>query len=140
MTDTDHEEQEEFDSAFDEAISVLDLRDKRNDIQSRIEQLEKFASKTPKEELERQDALKGLYRELRAFTEPKRSNQRHRLKVREIAKTLWQKNPDWTIQKLIENDEVKAATRPREYSVRTLRSWIKDLAPDRRPGRRKAHH
>lgn len=76
-----------------------------------------------------------LYR--RANTETKRLNQRHRLKVREIAKKAWKKHPDYTIQKLIESDEVNAATDRKVYGEKTLRDWIKDLAPNRRPGRRR---
>jgi hypothetical protein len=49
---------------------------------------------------------------------------------------MWQKHLDWTIHKMIESNEVNAATTPRVYKEKTLRNWIKDLSPNRLPGRR----
>ena len=55
--------------------------------------------------------------------------------VRQIAKKLWQQNKKRTIKYVIwHNDTNKAAPNKAES---TLRSWIKDLAPSNKPGRRK---
>jgi hypothetical protein len=98
--------------------------------------LEASTPKTARESLDKAKSLKTAQQRLKSLTEPKRLNQRHRLKIREIAKKLWQNHPDWTIQRLIESNDVNAATTPHVYAVRTLRDWIKDLAPNRHPGRR----
>lgn len=134
------EEDKEFSAAYKEALVESDLEDKRRPIEDEIDILQAYIPKTPQDSINKDKALKAAKLRLKSLTEPKRLNQWHRLKVREIAKTLWQNNSDWTIQKLIENDKVTGATTPRIYSVRTLRNWIKDLAPNRRPGRRTANH
>ncbi|MCK9228810.1 MAG: hypothetical protein M0P30_13635 [Syntrophorhabdaceae bacterium] len=109
----------------------------RKAIEDEIRDLEQYQAKNPGESLEKDKAIKAAHRRLKSLTEPRRLNQRHKLKVREAAQSLWQKHPGWTIQKLIDSDEINAITTPRVYTERTLRDWIKDLAPDRRPGRRK---
>lgn len=131
-------EDAEYSAAFDEAVAISKQKDMRKAIEDEIGQLESYTPTTPRESLDKAKSLTALQLRLRSFMEPKRSNQRHRLKVREIAKKLWQNHPDWTIQRLIEHNEVNAATTPRVYSEKTLRYWIKDLAPNRLPGRRKA--
>lgn len=130
------DEDKEFSAGWDEAIAVGELNDKRKVKEDEIEKLESYVSKTPRELLEKEKSIKVAKQTLRNLTEPKRSNQRHKLKVRQIAASIWQKHPDWTIQKLIESNEVNSATTPRGYTKKTLRNWIKDLAPNRRPGRR----
>lgn len=57
---------------------------------------------------------------------------------REAAKQCWEKNPDSTIEDLISSDQTNRVLNRRSYHDKTLRNWIKDLAPNRRPGRRSA--
>jgi hypothetical protein len=125
-----------FDEAFDEAVAVSELNDKRKVKEDEIKRLESYVPKTPRESLEKAKSLKAARQGLKNLTEPKRLNQRHRIKVRKIAKGMWQKHLDWTIHKMIESNEVNAATTPRVYKEKTLRNWIKDLSPNRLPGRR----
>ena len=72
---------------------------------------------------------------------PKRSrklrpDQRHRLAVREAAKKIWKEHPEITIADMIERDELNEVCEGKVYTKETMRNWIKDLAPDRSPGRR----
>lgn len=130
------EEDKEFSMAFDEAIAVMALKDRRKAIEEEIQRLESYAPSTPKETLEKIKSIEAKKQELKKLTEPNRLNQRHKLKVRKIAEKIWQNHPDMTIQELIMGDEINASTTPRVYTEKTLRNWIKDLAPNRRPGRR----
>ena len=60
-------------------------------------------------------------------------------RCREIAEKVWKKDPTITIQAMIDMQEiVDASTRQdgRVYAEKTIRDWIKDLCPDRSPGRR----
>lgn len=66
-----------------------------------------------------------------------RPNQWHNLRSREVAKELWKKDPKITIADMIMRDEIAAACDGRLYNEKTLRKWIKDLCPDRLPGRRR---
>ena len=68
-------------------------------------------------------------------SKPETAPQRRRRKVREVASPLWITDPSITIEDMIMRDEITiAAERP--YSESTLRNWIKDLCPNRQPGRR----
>jgi len=61
------------------------------------------------------------------------------LKARITAKRLWDYEPKTTITDMCRFIDIhEAAKRPdgTYYSVRTVREWIKDLCPDRSPGRR----
>lgn len=66
-----------------------------------------------------------------------RPDQRHRLACREVAKELWGKDPTITIAKMAYRDEINRLFDGKGYDDRTIRGWIKDLCPDRSPGRRK---
>jgi hypothetical protein len=60
-------------------------------------------------------------------------------KCREIAKRLWERQPDFTIAGMINRSEmVRQARQPdgKPYSEMTIRNWIRDLCPNRKPGRR----
>jgi len=60
-------------------------------------------------------------------------------RCREIAREIWNKDPTVTIQSMSEMQEIiDASTRQdgRVYADKTIRDWIKDLCPDRSPGRR----
>ena len=60
-------------------------------------------------------------------------------KVREIAEDFWRKEPDITKADMAMRDEITIACTNigREYAVSTIEKWIKDLNPNRKPGRRK---
>lgn len=62
-----------------------------------------------------------------------------REKVRSIAEELWIKYPDMTKADMALRDEISnaCASMERLYAVATIERWIKDLNPDRTPGRRK---
>ena len=65
-----------------------------------------------------------------------RPNQRHKLQSREIAEKLWGKDPTITIADMINEPEIIAACDDKFYIEKTVRDWIKDLCPNRKPGRR----
>ena len=64
--------------------------------------------------------------------------QRHRRQCREVAKKIWTEDPDITIADLIVSDEITLVFQDRKepYTEDTLRNWVKDLCPNREPGRR----
>jgi hypothetical protein len=66
-----------------------------------------------------------------------RAEQKHRLACREAAEIIWKKNPNLTIEDMIQRDEISNACEGILYREKTIRNWIKDLCPDRKPGRRK---
>jgi len=62
-------------------------------------------------------------------------------KCREIAKRIWERQPDFTIAGMVNRSEiVRQAKQPdgSPYSEMTIRNWIRDLCPNPRPGRRPA--
>jgi hypothetical protein len=65
-----------------------------------------------------------------------RPNQRHKNQCRKIAAEIWENEPNVTIADMILRDEIHKACETKTYAESTLRDWIKDLAPDRSPGRR----
>ena len=68
-----------------------------------------------------------------------RPSQRHKKAVCEIAADLWKKDPSITIAKMIERQEIIDVSEKENgdcYLEKTLRDWIKDLCPNRKPGRR----
>jgi hypothetical protein len=62
--------------------------------------------------------------------------QRHKIECRRIAAELWNKDPSITIADMVHKDEINLVSDPKNYNGKTLRNWIKDLCPDRTPGRR----
>jgi len=67
----------------------------------------------------------------------KNVKQRHRERCRTIAEYLWQQEATLTIEDMIQNDAINGiACENHTYSEKTLRNWIKDLCPNRKPGRR----
>ncbi len=67
----------------------------------------------------------------------KNVNQRHRERCRTMAEYFWQQELTLTIEDMIQNDAINGiACEKRIYSEKTLRNWIKDLCPNRKPGRR----
>ena len=65
-----------------------------------------------------------------------RPHQRHREAARAAADVLWRKDKTITIADMILCDEITKACGGKNYVEGTLRDWIKDLCPDRKPGRR----
>lgn len=69
-----------------------------------------------------------------------RPNQIHRLECRETAITIWDTYPKLTIPDMCERQEIvkirKMKTGSGTYAPKTVRRWIRDLCPDRSPGRR----
>jgi hypothetical protein len=59
----------------------------------------------------------------------------HRAAAQKAAKVLWDKNDSMTIEDMIHHDDINMVAP--NYEKRTLRNWLKDLAPSNRPGRRK---
>lgn len=67
----------------------------------------------------------------------KNINQRHRERSRALAEYLWQQEPALTIEDMIHHDAINGiACENRTYAAKTLREWLKDLCPNRQPGRR----
>lgn len=68
-----------------------------------------------------------------------RPNQKAKIKCREIAKIIWNKDPSITIADMINHPEILPHTKKRDgnyYVEKTIHNWIKDLCPDRSPGRK----
>jgi hypothetical protein len=63
-------------------------------------------------------------------------------KCREIAKRIWDRQTDFTISGMVNHSEIVHQARQidgRPYSEMTVRNWIRDLCPNRKPGRRPAN-
>jgi hypothetical protein len=66
-----------------------------------------------------------------------RRSQRHKEQCRVVAERLWREDPNTTIQDMIFSDEItRDGCEGKVYAEKTLRKWINDLCPNRRPGRR----
>jgi hypothetical protein len=65
-----------------------------------------------------------------------RPNQRHKEACRAKAKEIWEVSPGITIEDMIQHDEINEIFDGRVYGEKTIRNWIKDLCPNRKPGRR----
>jgi hypothetical protein len=66
-----------------------------------------------------------------------RPNQRHKERCRAVAELIWKSTPDITIDDMARKDEINGiACEKKDYTVDTIRTWIKDLCPNRAPGRR----
>jgi len=60
------------------------------------------------------------------------------LEARAYAKGRWGQDPAITIQGMAEDiQQTMNFRRKPKYKVSTIYNWIKDLCPDRKPGRRK---
>jgi len=73
-------------------------------------------------------------------SEIQRHSTKCRIKCREIAKKIWSQNPNITIREMSESEEILEYTKNQQgelYSEKTIRDWIKDLCPNRSPGRPK---
>ncbi len=67
-----------------------------------------------------------------------RNDQRHKERSRAIAEMIWKSEPTITIVDMIQRDEIiEIACEGVIYTdKKTIPNWIKDLCPDRKPGRR----
>lgn len=63
--------------------------------------------------------------------------QRHKIDCRAVAQKIWAESPETTIEGMIRGDEVSTVCEGIAYGEKTIRNWIKDLCPNRKPGRRK---
>ncbi|HOD79102.1 MAG TPA: hypothetical protein PLB95_05630 [Syntrophales bacterium] len=64
-------------------------------------------------------------------------DQKRRERCRAIAELLWENRPEITIEDMIYKDEITLiGCGTKNYHERVLRNWIKDLCPNRSPGRR----
>ena len=66
-----------------------------------------------------------------------RPEQRYKLACRESAEKIWEEDPNLTIEKMIDRKEITHACQGTAYIRNTIRNWIKDLCPNRNPGRPK---
>jgi hypothetical protein len=69
-----------------------------------------------------------------------RPSQKAKLECRDIAESIWKDNPDITIADMIRDDGIVQASKKKNgalYTEKTVRDWIKDLCPNRSPGRPK---
>lgn len=66
------------------------------------------------------------------------SRQRHREEARAVAQRIWALEPSITIEEMSKRQGIatNAQERSRGVTQDTLKNWIRDLAPDRKPGRR----
>jgi len=65
------------------------------------------------------------------------SEQRLKIDCRAVAQKIWTESPGITIEDMIQRDEVANACEGIVYDEKTIRNWINDLCPNRRPGRPK---
>jgi hypothetical protein len=66
-----------------------------------------------------------------------RPSQKHKERCRAVAELIWKSTPDITIDDMSRKDEINGiACEKNDYTVDTIRRWIKDLCPNRAPGRR----
>jgi hypothetical protein len=67
-----------------------------------------------------------------------RPSQKARFECRKVAKSKWKDNHQITIARMIEDDDIVQASKKKDgnlYTEKTVRDWIKDLCPNRSPGR-----
>jgi hypothetical protein len=73
-----------------------------------------------------------------AIKKPKRGrlSNIHKERCRAAAKKLWDTDPKITIEEMAIRDEINELFDKKVYNSKTIRNWIKDLCPNRLPGRR----
>ncbi len=87
------------------------------------------------EEFEKKSRLESANKD----KEKLRPSQEAKIKCREVAKKLWKKYPSMTIADMVnEQKMLDVSKRPNGdlYENKTVRTWIRDLCPNRSPGRR----
>lgn len=64
-----------------------------------------------------------------------RPSQKHRERCRAVVQFIWESEPDTTIEDMAHKDGINGiACEGKDYTVKTIRDWIKDLCPNRDPG------
>jgi hypothetical protein len=69
-----------------------------------------------------------------------RHSTKCKMKCRKIAQKIWSGDPSITIREMTEKEEILEYSKNQKdelYSEKTIRDWIKDLCPNRNPGRPK---
>jgi hypothetical protein len=99
-----------------------------SDLLFRLSDIKKLESENPEIVADRVDDKKP--------EEKPRPCQIHRIKCSDVAQNLWDEDPNITIADMIFNDEIIEACNGKVYAEKTIRNWIKDLCPNRSPGRR----
>lgn len=86
----------------------------------------------------KRDQAKAFKKKIKISDKKKKSrpDQLHKIECQRVAKQLWEKNPNRTIADIIQSDEINQVTAPKVYAEKTIRNWIKESCPNRRPGRR----
>jgi hypothetical protein len=115
---------------------------KKEDVEKIVDSMTRWPSKdsyVPDEE--ERSFFRQIKAEAKASIKPVKSkkvrlSQKHKEKVREVAAKTWQKDPTITIKDMIYENEINQACEQKAYHEKTIRNWIKDLCPDRKPGRR----
>lgn len=65
-----------------------------------------------------------------------KDSQEDRIRCRTIAAILWEQNPNLTIPEISKHDWIQKHGNAAQYKGKdTVRNWVKDLAPNRKPGR-----
>ena len=97
--------------------------------------IDKMGFKLEEIELFEKSQKVGLLNGDNIETKP-RPSQRHRKQCRLVAEKIWKDNPDITIEDMAQRDEINEVFEGKVYADKTIRNWIKDLCPNRLPGRR----
>ncbi len=63
-------------------------------------------------------------------------NNRRRENAKLVASAFWEANPQMTIEDVIRTNSISRACDNEAYGEQVIRGWIKDLCPNRKPGRR----
>ncbi len=136
------------DEELDEAYKKME---RKNHLEQEIEKWENIPSANVGEELVKEKRIEGWGQEIQdidawfAHAEPHSADgekrpyksREDRGKVREIAARKWKEYPSITIARMVEDKEIgKIKKNGAPYKESTLRTWIKDLCPNRNPGRR----
>ncbi len=88
----------------------------------------------------KEEYLDRLYKAL-IERQSSRIVQRHRIECRKVADKIWKdeikkKKPITTIDNMMQKDEVNEVFEGETYHDSTMRKWLKDLCPNRKPGPR----
>ena len=121
----------EYSAGFDEAL-------KRFSLLQECEKLENDIQMGKGDTLKNYNRIRQINLELKKLPRLKRPSQRHKVIARQQAEKIWREHPEWTIKKVSEELRLPTKRNGGVYFERTIRNWIKDLAPHREPGRRKA--
>jgi hypothetical protein len=114
-----------------EAWKIVELLDKPEEAKAEIKILvNSYYKKNQVAEFEKKLQPIGSNKKLRP-------SQKAKIECRKVAEKLWEKHPNMTIADMIMKDEIVKACENKIYAEKTIRDWIKDLCPNRSPGRRK---